>query len=153
MVFRELLAYCKAQAIKNTLLPSEESVWFGLCMAYSRQFHTPLMEVLKLDPEHVMMAEFLSQLEGVNIEKHIDSILDQIYTLENPEYQRNKAKDLDDFIAMAEKEEEERVKAGKPIPKTKRPLLKGNLPEVETKPTGGSVDFSNMKEDEEPGDF
>lgn len=153
MVFQELLSYCKAQALKDVLAPSEESLWFGLCMAYSKHFHTPLYKVLKMDPEHVMRAEFANDLEDIDIEKHIEKLLEQIYTLENPNYEKKKEKDLDEFAVQAEKEEEERIKAGKPIPKPKKSPLKNEVTEIESKRTGGSVNFDGLIDEEKPGKF
>lgn len=147
MEFSELMAYCKAQALRDVLAPTEESVHRSFCMAYSQKFHVPLPEVLKMDPEHVMLVEFTSQLEEIKIEKHIDSILDQIYTLENPNYQKEKENDLEDFIKKAEKEEAERVK------KLKKTIVKKEEVEEEKKPSGGTVDFSGLKDEEEPGNF
>ena len=146
MEFLELIQYCKAQALRDVLAPTEETIYKSLCRAYSQKFHVPLPEVFKMDPEHVLLTEFTSQLEDVNIEKNIDRILEQIYTLENPNYAEKKEDDLKTFIAQAEKEEKERIKKLKKASKKKMEAL-------EKKPTGGSVDFSGLKDDEKPGKF
>lgn len=141
MDFIDLIHYCKAQALRDVLSPTEESVHLSLCMAYSEKFHVALPEAMKMDPEHVLRVVFASQLESVNIEKNIDSILEQIYTLENPDYEKKKEDDLQSFIAQAEADEAVRLKKLKKTSKKKKP-------EPEKKPLGGSVDFSSLKNEE-----
>lgn len=146
MEFLELIQYCKAQALRDVLAPTEETIYKSICRAYSQKFHVALPEVFKMDPEHVLLTEFTSQLEEVNLEKHIERILEQIYTLENPDYAKTKEDDLQAFIAQAEKDEKERIKNLKKASKKKMQAL-------EKKPAGGSVDFSGLKDEEKPGKF
>jgi len=145
MIFEELMQYCRIRAIENTLMPTEESTYRSLCREYSQKFHVSLPQVYLLDPEHVMGEVFEAQLEEIDIEGNLEAILDQIYTLEDPEYQSEKEKELEDFIEMAEAEEEERIKQGKPIHKAiKKALLETTLP-PEVVPTRGSVNFGELK--------
>jgi len=146
MDFLDLIQACKAQALKDVLVPTEESVYKSVCRAYSQKFHVPLPDVFKMDPEHVLLMEFTSQLEEINLDKQIGTILEQIYTLENPNYEETKEEDLKEFIAKAEAEEKARLKKLKKTPKKKPAVL-------EKKPLGGSVDFSNLQDEEKPGKF
>ena len=113
--FRDLLDTCKAEAIANTLVTTEVSVWREMCRTYSKTFHTPLHLVLNMAPEEVALAVFEEQLNDFDDEKHLETILDQIYTLEDPEYEDEKESQVDEFIEQARKDEEERLRLGKPI--------------------------------------
>lgn len=158
MDFKELLDYCKAQAILNTLEGSELSVWRNICRSYSRKFATPLHMCLNGDipMEDILLAEFEDQLSDFDEEKDLDSVLDKIYALEDPEYEKEKANELEEFIDKAEAEEEERLKKGKPIHSSMKnePSLKTlpeNAPKLEeNKPTRGGVDLSYMESEENP---
>lgn len=153
MVFGDLINYCRLVAFENVLNPSEDSIYRGLCRAYSQKFSVPLPQVYLLDPEHVMTEVYESELDEVDLEKHADSILEEIYSLEDPEYYKEKESELQSFIEMAEEEEEERLKAGRPIHKNiKKALLETTLPpeRIEPpRPTKGKVDFSHLSKDEE----
>jgi hypothetical protein len=151
MDFKDLLDYCKAEAIANTISTNEISVWRGLCRSYSQKFATPLHLCLDgtIDPEAIILAEFEDQLCGFKEEDHLESILDEIYALEDPEYEAEKRKDLEDFMEKAEREEAERLRLGKPIHramKEETTLQKG--PIEEPKRTGGSINLSYLEKEE-----
>lgn len=158
MDFKDLLDYCKAQAILHTLEGSELSVWRSICRSYSQKFATPLHMCLngEIPMEDIILAEFEDQLKEFDEEKDLDSVLDKIYALEDPEYEKAKADELEEFIDKAEAEEEERLKKGKPIhPSMKNePSLKNTSEEPlkveEKKPTRGGIDLSYMEKEENP---
>lgn len=141
MVFDELIVYCRAKAIADALHPTQESLYRRICRAYSRFFYVPLPSVLLLDPEHVLLAYFENQLDGIDLEENIGNLLDQICTMENPDYEKEKEEGLDDFVDKVEKKEEERMSK-------KNTLLTKQKPDEE-KELGGSVDFSNLDEEGE----
>ena len=142
MNYLELLQYCKIQAIASTLAPTEEALYRKACREFSEHFHTPLMDVYKLDPELVMLNNFERQMEDIDIDKNIDSILEEIYRIEDPDYEAHEEEDLQKFISKVEADEEERMK--------KNPSKK-SLPENELKdelPNKGGVDFTFLKDGE-----
>lgn len=149
--FKELLDYCKAQAISNTLATNELTVWRSLCRNYSKTFSTPLHIVFDMDPEEVMLAVFENQLDDFR-EEDIEAVLEQIYMLEDPEYERTRRDELKHFIDMAEEQEAERLRLGKPIHKAMKgeTSIKETLPEKankpkENKPSGGSINLSYLE--------
>lgn len=144
MIFTELLQYCKVKAIGDSLSPTEESIWRSACRYYSKKFNTPLKEVMKMDPEHVFLFNFEEQLNELDLEENIDSILEQIYRIENPNYEEKKEEEIQEFIKKIENDEK--------INKSKIDSSKKTLPENEEKskkeqPMGGFVDFSNLKDE------
>lgn len=147
MNFRDLIDLAKIQAIRDALCPTEDSVFKGLCRAYSQRFHVALPQVYLLDPEHVMREEFAAQLDDVNIEDNMDSILEQIRKLEDPNYEANEEKNLLEWIEDIEMDEEERIDKGLSVYKFHHPKeekLEGDDEEAEKTPTGGSMSFSNL---------
>lgn len=151
MEFKELLDYCKAQAIANTLEGNELTVWRSICRSYSQKFHTPLHLVYDMDPEEVMLAEFEDQLDGFK-EEDVESILEEIYMLDDPDYESSKRTELKNFIEMAEEEEAERLRLGKPIHKAMKEetSIPETLPEKpkkskENKPSGGSINLAYLE--------
>jgi len=154
MDFDDLLQYCQAEAIANKLLPTQESVWRKICMEYSHRFHTPLHQVLELDPEFVISVYYEDQLKTWDVEERIDDILDIIYSIEDPDYNVQKERQLREDIKRMEEEEEERIKRGDPIHPSlakvdlasknfknnqKNTSEKSNLPD--NLPTSGGVQF------------
>lgn len=151
MDFKELLDYCKAQAILNTLESNEVSVWRSICRSYSEKFSTPLHLCLDgtIPPEDIMLAEFENQLKDFDEETDAESILDQIYVLEDPEYEKQKQEELEEFIDEAEKQEEERVRLGKPIHKALKKEVTIEEP-INQMPAGGSINLSYLENEENP---
>lgn len=145
MIFNELLQYCKAKAIADSLLPTEDSLWRSACRYYSKRFNTPLSEVMKLDPEHILLTNFEDQLSEIDIEENIDSVLEQIYRMENPNYEKEEEDDVQEFIKKVESMEAKKVNDKKEL--KEKTLLKKEESKEEFKPMGGSVDFSNLKDE------
>lgn len=157
LTFDEVLDYCQAIALQNKLRPSDESIWRSICRDYSIKFNTKLTEVLSMDPEHVILTHYESQLDEVNIEDNYEKLLDMIYSLQDPEYAKQKANELYDYIKQAEREETERVKAGRPIHKGLRHASELNqetkLPEAQPGPSQGHIDLSYLDKEEQEGGF
>lgn len=149
MAFRDLLDLAKAQAIKDKLSPTELSVYKSFCRDYSEAFHVPLPQVYLMNPEEVIGEVFAKQLDNVEVEDNIESMLEQIYAIEDPDYELSKEEELKDFIEEAEAEEEERVKDNRPIHRSKKRSEKLAVAEPENKPTGGTVDFSSLNDKNE----
>lgn len=155
---KELLEYCQAEAIANRMAPTEESVWRGICRTYSERFHTPLAQVLEMDPEHVVLNVYEAQAEDMDIEDYqkLEHIMDTIRTIEDPNYEKVKKSEQDEFDRQAELEEEERIKAGRAVHKSlqkdldrKKASEKGE-PEEPKKPTGGMINLDYLsKQDSE----
>ena len=151
--FEELVEICKAEAIAFKLFPTEQSSWRYFCRKFSEKFHTPLKEVFEMDPEMVILNVYESQLEDLTIEDKIDQIMEQIYTIEDPNYESQKEEDLEDFIRQAELEEEERIAKGEGLkirsqknrfnPSKKDPDTPKDLPKE------GFVDFSHFETEEQ----
>jgi hypothetical protein len=157
MSLRELTEFCQAQAIADKLNPDEASVWRAVCRAYSQKFSTPLHEVLNLDPEFVFTHYYEDQLEELDGYEHLEKMLDILYGIEDPDYEQTRKEEFDSFIEMAEAQEEERIKHGKPI----HPGLKKaqqdqvSLPDggqgeaLPDAPKGGFLDLSYLEKEDQ----
>lgn len=155
MDFQELLDYCKAEAIANSLMNSELSVWRDLCRSYSITFSTPLHLCLDgtIQAEDIMLAVFENQLENFDPDKDLPNLLDQLYTLEDPNYQEERSKELEEFMVRAAEEERERIRLGKPIHKALKAeanLKNTSEKAVEEKPkkTGGFLNLAYLQREE-----
>lgn len=151
--FKELLEYCQVEAISSKVSPTEESVWRSLCRDYSIKFHTPLMDVLLLDPEHVVLNVYELQAETMDTDDYqrLERIMDTLLGIEDPNYEAKKNKEQEEFDRQAELEEEERIKSGRPVyqPK-KKTLLKNDEVTQKKLPTGGMVNLDYLsKQDSE----
>jgi len=152
--FKELLDFCQAEAIANKMAPTEASVWRALCRQYSEKFHTPLVQVLEMDPEHVILNVFEAQSEDMDVEDYqkLEHIMDTLQTINDPEYERAKAGEQAEFDRRAEEEEAKRIAAGKPVyqGKRKNTFGKTEAPE-EKKPTGGSINLDYLSKQDSEG--
>lgn len=143
MAFQEILELCKAKAISDLLSPSEDSVYRSICRTYSKTFHTELEKVYAMDPEKVVSAVFEDKYDQVDRIEHLETLLEEIYTLEDPDYRKQQQAEMEPFIKMAEKLEKARMQ------KTEKTPFSRDVPKEESKPTGGSVDFSGLNEKKE----
>lgn len=159
MILQDLIDYCRAAAIADSLLAGEEANYRYICRSYSKAFSTPLHEVYKLDPEEVVRTFFEDQMDAKDIEKELDALLDVIYELEDPNYTSEKRDELEQFIKQSEEEERERVAKKKPIHPGLRyesEVSLKNTPENEPskdpeKPTGGFLDLSYLADQDSEG--
>jgi hypothetical protein len=154
MDFNELLQYCQAEAITSKLLPNPESMWRRICMEYSQKFHTPLHQVLELDPELVVLAYYEDQIRTWDVEEQLDNILDIIYSIEDPNYDIEKERQFREQIKRMEDEEKLRLERGDAIhpalakegikPKKPKPIQE-NTPEEpkppDNLPVSGGIQF------------
>jgi hypothetical protein len=134
-IFKELLEYCRLQAISDVLSPTVESVYRDACRNYSKTFHTELEKVFQLDPEKVLRANYEEQLQDIDIEENIEVLLEEVYRIENPDYDRDKETDLQDYIKNIQKEEYEKAQSKKTLPEKENPI-------PPNMPTGGSINAS-----------
>jgi hypothetical protein len=147
--FQDIVDFCQAQALANKLEPTEDSVWRSLCRSYSKNFNTPLHLVLEMSPEYVITHVYEERYSDINEEEQLDKLLDMIYSLADPEYEKQQREETVEFMAQAEAEEAERIRLGKPIhPALKKEHSLKDLPEEEPKPTSGSINLSYLEKEE-----
>jgi hypothetical protein len=150
--FNEIINTYQALAISNTLNPTELSLYRSICRSYSSKFNTPLDKVLDMDVEMVLLNYYEDQLESMDLDKYsnLEHLKDIILTIEDPEYQKNKNQEEDDYINKLEELEEERIKSGKSLsewykkPSKKTLLEKEELIE-EKKPTQGFINLEYLE--------
>lgn len=162
MDFKDLLDYCKAEAIANTLLSTEVSIWRSLCRSYSKKFSTPLHMCLDgtISAEDILLAEFEDQLDNFDADKDLDTVLEQIYRIEDPDYEEKVEEEVKEFMVQAAKEERERIRSGKPIHRlldkeTSLENTSENPPTLDPKKSGGHINLSYLEREEtnNPGGF
>lgn len=150
---RELIETCKAEAIASRFYPTESDHWHWFCREYSKLFHTPLFHVMtELSPEHVILSVFEEQLENRSLQKRedVEYLVEQIRRLEDPNYDANQEKEIQDLIASAEAFEEVRVKEGRPIPGIGKQIPQTLEPEKEL-PKQGYVNLAYLEKEDSEG--
>lgn len=145
-IFKDVINYCQIKAVLSRLSPDESSVWRKFCREYSIKFHTPLKDVLKMSPEHVILNIYELSFEELNLKEKIDDIYDLINYIEDPNYVEQKEKELQEFMEKVEKEEKERLKNNRPIhPKMEKETA---LPNESDLPKSGGIDLSYLENEE-----
>lgn len=154
--FQVLVENCKAKAIAGKLEPSEESLYRSYCREFSVVFNTPLYQVFKeLDPHFVILSVMEHHLEDADPVENMEELLDQIYILQDPDYNKTKRDEVKAFIKEAEEEEAKRIAAGRPIHKDllEEVSTKGTTPvQTPTQPTklpqSGGVNLAYLEREE-----
>ena len=152
--FSELLEYCRIEAIASKMSPTEDSIYRSICRDYSEMFHTPLHMVLEMDPLHVVLNVYEKQAEGMDTTDYqkLELIMDTIMGIEDPNYEAKKSKEQEEFDRKAELEEEERIKAGKPIYQPKKKTLSKNEEAPDKKlPKGGLINLDYLAKQDSEG--
>jgi hypothetical protein len=131
------------------------SIWRSLCRSYSKKFSTPLHLCLDgtIPAEDILLAEFEDQLDNFDADKDLDTILEQIYRIEDPDYEEKVEEEVREFMAQAAKEERDRVRLGKPIHRLlgKEPNLENTSekpPAIDPKKSGGHINLSYLEREE-----
>lgn len=158
MDFQDIIDYCQAEALAEKLGPTNNGVYRHFCRTYCKMFYTPLHIVYGLPVAEVVLSVFENQVEEMNPDDNMESIMDMIYTIEDPDYAKEKQDDLKRFIRDAEEEEEERQRLGKPIHKAMagEVSIKNSIPAEaplpnKKMPTGGSINLSYLDKEESGG--
>ena len=137
----ELIEIAKLKAILSKLQPDEAFTWRSIEREYSKTFHTPLHEVRKLDPEEVMLALCEDGLERFNTdeESELQAVLDNLYSIEDPEYDRKRDEEEIAYNEQAVREEEEKLR---------KKELKKKAKETPAKelPKSGGINLSYLSE-------
>lgn len=108
--FQDVIDLARSIALASKVSPTEESVWRSMCRSYSTKFATPLHLVMELDPEFVLIHHYESQFDELDdLEEIIESFLDVVYGLEDPEYEKAKKDNDDEFAEEVEQQELLRV--------------------------------------------
>lgn len=145
MGLQELIDSCQAMALVHKFEPDEISVYRSYCRKYSKTFHTPLHQVLKMDPEHVILSVYEDRLSEVDIEENTEELLDMINSLADPEYEKQQKEEIDRFVEQVEEEEKQRIAKGKPI----HPALKDeNETAIKSLPKSGGINLSYLEDDD-----
>ena len=126
----EIIELARVEAVAFKLHPNAASTWRNFCRDYSKLFSTPYHEVLLMSPEFVISTVLEERLDEVPVIEKMEELMERIYTAEDPNYESSKEKDLQSWIQDVEIEENQRVKAGKPINLKKKSYKK----EQEAKP-------------------
>ncbi len=153
--FDLLVQTVRAEAIAFKLYPNLESMWRYYCRLYSQKFYTPLLQVLELDPEHVLLNVMESNMDDKDVVEQIEEMMDKIYSIEDPEYDAKLRNEQDDFDRRAEEEEEDRQRLGKPLHKSlagspfEKKVLKKEPEQVKETPSQGFIDLSYLDKEEQ----
>ncbi len=115
----DVVDFCRAEALANKLWPTEISDWRWFCREYSKTFHTPLHIVMEMDAEHVILCVLEEGLDSKSLARRedFDKIVDELRHLEDPEYESNKEKAMEDWTAGIEEWDAQRVQKGAPLPR------------------------------------
>lgn len=158
----DVIEFFKIEALNNKLNPNEASIWRSLCRDYSKKFSTPLADVENLSHEKILLNLYEDELENADVSENLENWTKVLKRLSSPDdYEAEEKEEFDDFVEEARLEEAERLAKGKPIhskidqyqvpedidPFKKRVLDKEKT-DSEIKPSGGSVNFSGLKDDE-----
>lgn len=125
----DIVDLCQAEAVANRLDSNSAYRWRRFCREYSKAFSTPYHQVLEMDPEFVILATYELELDDVNPLDKIHDLMDRIYSIEDPNYEASKERELQDFIKQAEEEEDDRVNANAPVYVPKKKNKKVSVPD------------------------
>jgi len=118
MSFSDLVEASTAVALASKLYPDETAIWLRYCRNYSKMFHTPLLQVMELNPEFVITQVMSDQLADWDIEERMDDLLDIIGGLRDPEFDAKRERALREADKKMEEEERQRIAEGKAIHKS-----------------------------------
>ena len=107
----ELSDLAELRAIDSKLNRTEDSIWRYYERQYSEKFHTPLHQVSELEPLFILQALFESQFDSLSLSEdgELNSLLDRLYSIQDPNYDAEAEKAELEFNKKAEEEEEERL--------------------------------------------
>jgi hypothetical protein len=151
VIFDDVVDYCRAEAIASKLFPTLESSWRAFCRQYSKTFHTPLHDVMDLDPEFVMLAVFEEGYSSKNMANRDDAayIIEEFRRMEDPNYDATQAQEFEDFAEGIEEWEDFRQSVKSPIPKKGQQVEASKPEEPKETPKQGFIDLSYLEDSDD----
>ncbi len=151
MKYYDLIEHAELLAIEAAIAPSPESIYRMKCRQYSVQFHTPLNQVMELDPMFVLQAIFEERYHPSIVEEELEELLERLRKIEDPSYVRMTQQETEDLVdAVLNHELKRKGKSkDKPLEKT---LLEKNTSEEIKKPIpqkSGSMSFEDLSKSDE----
>jgi len=146
--FYDLFQLCRLRAIGLAIEPTTESIWRMRCREYSERFHTPLHVVEnELDPIFVLQHLYEIQYSPGVVEEELNEILEQLYTIKDPNYSPLSKEEMEDLVdAVMNKEIKRLSKSKRPTQET----IADEIKKAETKPPKkGSMNFGDLEKLEE----
>jgi hypothetical protein len=144
MSFRTLIDTAQCLALADKLHPTEEAVWERYCREFSTRFSTPLMEVRSMDPLFVLTQVNGDNLSDFNPEENMESLMEMIGSLSDPEYDLKKERAIREENRQIEERERLRLERGEAIhpsmEKDKRVITKEQPPKE--LPKSGGLNMS-----------
>ena len=142
MDFYTLLEVSQLKAIECALKPSADSIFRIKARQYSVTYHTPLHEVMKLDPLLVLQALDEERYSPGSVDDDLDGILEQLYKIKDPTYDRMSKEDLESLVDTVLNKEIKRLS------KKKRPTeetIQEEIKKAKNKPKSGSMTFTDLE--------
>lgn len=97
----------KEIALSNVMDPDSEYFFRFVCRWYSKTFHTPLHEVIKLNPYII----YLNYFEDGYSQMEEEDRIEDMYKAINPDYDKEEEESVQNFIELIEQEEENKRRA------------------------------------------
>lgn len=139
MDFYKILEYCELKAIQSAVSPTTDSIWRLQCRKYSKEYFTPLHEVVKLDPLFVLQALYEEKYRPNEIESELEGILENLYTIQDPNYTKISNEDMEELVDQVLNKEIKRLSKKKPT----QDNIIAEVIEAESKPKQGSMNFDS----------
>lgn len=148
----DIIDFCRAEALAGKLFPSEVSDWRWFCREYSKTFHTPLHVVMnEMDPEHVILCVLEEGLDNrrLSVRADFDKIVEELRRLEDPDYDANRLKEIEDWSEGIEEWEDHRVATGAPLPKKGKNNAPPQTPTKTQMPKEGGINLAYLSKEQE----
>ena len=142
MDFYTLLELSQLRAIEAAINPSSDSIFRIKARQYSVTYHTPLSEVMQMDPLTVMQALEEEKYNISTFEEDPEGLLDQLYKIKDPNYSKMSKEDTENLVdAVLNKELKRLSKKKAPTQETIQAEIKAS----EVKPKSGSMTFGDLE--------
>jgi hypothetical protein len=142
MNFFELFELAELRAIGLAISPTAQSIWRIKCRQYSTTFHTPLHEVMKLDPTTILEAIYEDKYSPSCTENECEDLLERLYKIKDPNYSRMSPEDLEALVdSVLNREIARAAKKKRPTQET----IQSEVKAAEVKTRSGGMSFGDLE--------
>lgn len=151
MNLKEVIDYSQIVAMADKLAPTETSIWITICRFFSKNYNTPLQDIIdgKVDPELVCYVYYADQLENLDEDEDLEKMMDIVNGITDPAYRKAKEAELEEFIKDIEEEERERVKSKTSLTKFLIKKQKKKKQPPKEMPKSGGINLAYLSKEEE----
>ena len=134
--------YLQLKAFDNVFNPTDDYLQRKICRWYSKEYNTPLHQVLEMSFDNILTHYYESMFENMNSTQLYDNLIPHL-----PEIIEEQDTEDEEFTQMLEKEQENQLKKKQSLAKPIVPIIPSSINNPPSQPEDVIMTFDDNPDD------